>query len=139
MNTALVTTCTCPCTPGKVFKALSTHKKTKKHLAWEQKTTEQKIQETKSDNEILRLNTRIKDLKEDLEELAVEKNSLKTQLMEAQQKVQDYERNFEMLTNKIVKLELKNKKLKSTCSQPFSNSSSTYDDSHTISYATLGV
>ena len=113
---ALVTTCTCPCTPGKVFKSLSAHKKSKKHLAWEHKTTEQKIQETRSDNEILRLNTRINDLKKDIEELIVEKNTMKNKLEESQQKLLEYENNFEALAKQIVNLKSCNKRLRTQLS-----------------------
>ena len=86
----IVKTYTCPCSPGKFFSSssgLSQHRKTKKHLAYEVKTKDQKVIETKRDNEILTLKMKITDRDEQIEKLIMEKHDLQ----EKNKKVLEYE------------------------------------------------
>lgn len=82
----IVTTYTCQCTPGKMYAsraAMYAHKKTKKHQAWEHKSKDQKIENTRRDNEIFMLNNKLKDRDEQIEKLILEKNELKKDTRES--------------------------------------------------------
>ena len=60
MGSELVATCTCPCTPGKIFaNGLYQHKKTKKHLAWEEKDKHQAATEKRMENELFSLRLKV--------------------------------------------------------------------------------
>jgi FtsZ-binding cell division protein ZapB len=104
----IIKTYTCPCSPGKFFSSssgLSQHKRTKKHLAYEEKSKQQKISETKRDNEIFTLNLRIKDRDEQIEKLIMEKH----ELQEKNKKLLEYENDICL---KLEQLQTNNKRLK---------------------------
>lgn len=108
----LVRTYTCPCSPGKIFASSSSlyaHKKTKKHFAYEEKNKEQKIQDTKKENEILTINLKLKDRDEQIEKLIMEKHELIKQL----EKHSENKKHIDELCNKILNLQTANKRLKS--------------------------
>ena len=87
-------TYTCPCSPGKLFSSsssLSQHKKTKRHLAHEQK-----INDTKRDNELFTANLKIKDRDEQIENLIMEKHHLQ----EENKKLLEYEKHVNQLCTK---------------------------------------
>jgi len=105
-------TYTCPCSPGKLFSSsssLSQHRKTKKHLAHEEKSKEQKISDTKRDNELFTANLKIKDRDEQIENLIMEKHHLR----EENKKLLEYEKHVNQLCTKILNLQSANKRLKS--------------------------
>ncbi len=107
----LVKTYTCSCSPGKFFSSssgLSQHRKTKKHLAFEEKLKEHKISETRRDNEILTLNLKIKDREEQIEKLIMEKYHLQ----EKNNKLLEYENNISDLCSKIECLQSNYKRVK---------------------------
>ena len=107
----LVKTHTCPCSPGKIFSSsasLSQHRKTKKHLAYVEKSKNQKILDTKRENEILSLNLRIEDRDNQIEKLILEKNEMKKET----EKIVEYEKNIEELIQTIQKLQTTNKGLR---------------------------
>ena len=108
----LVRTYACQCTPDKVFassSSLSAHKKTKKHIAYEQKTKETKIQDTKKDNEIFSMNLKIKDRDEQIEKLIMEKHELIKKL----EKISECDNHINELHDKIINLQTANKRLRS--------------------------
>ena len=105
-------TYTCPCSPGKLFSSsssLSQHRKTKRHLAHEEKSKEQKISDTKRDNELFTANLKIKDRDEQIENLIMEKHHLQ----EENKKLLEYEKHVNELCTKILNLQSANKRLKS--------------------------
>ena len=106
----IIRTYTCPCSHGKFFScssSLSAHKKTKKHLAYEEKSREQKISETKKDNELFTANLKIKDRDEQIEKLIMEKHNLQ----EKNKKLLEYEKHVNELCTKILNLQSANKRL----------------------------
>lgn len=108
----IVRTYTCPCSPEKFFSSsssLSQHKKTKRHLAYEEKSKEQKVSETKRDNELFTANLKIKDRDEQIEKLIMEKHKLQ----EENKKLLEYEKHVNELCTKILNLQSANKRLKS--------------------------
>jgi hypothetical protein len=107
----IVKTHTCPCSPGKVFSSsasLSQHRKTKKHLAYVDKSKEQKIVETKQDNEIFSLKLKIEDRDQQIEKLILEKNNLEEKL----KVIPEYEKNIEDLITKLQNLQTTNKRVR---------------------------
>lgn len=110
-NMEIVKTHTCPCSPGKVFSSsasLSQHRKTKKHLAYIDKTREQKILETKQDNEIFSLKLRIEDRDQQIEKLILEKNKMEEKL----KIIPEYEKNIEDLLTKLQNFQTANKRMR---------------------------
>ena len=102
----IVRTYTCPCSPGKTFSSssgLSQHKKTKRHLAYEEKSKEHKVSETKRDNELFTANLKIKDRDEQIEKLIMEKHQLQ----------EENKKHVNELCTKILNLQSANKRLKS--------------------------
>ena len=107
----IVKTHTCPCSPGKVFSSsasLSQHRKTKKHLAYVDKSKEQKIRENKQDNEIFSLKLKIEDRDQQIEKLILEKNKLEEKL----KVIPEYEKNVEDLITKLQNLQTTNKRVR---------------------------
>lgn len=109
----LACTHTCPCTPGKNYSSLSQHKKTKKHLAYEAKSKEQKMSETKRDNELFTLNLKLKDREEQIEKLIMEKHNLQEEL----KKITEIEKQVEQLITKNLNLQTANKRLRTLLSK----------------------
>ncbi len=108
----LVRTYTCHCSPGKIFassSSLSSHKKTKKHLSYEEKTKETKIQDTKKENEIFAINLKLKDRDEQIEKLIMEKHELIKKI----EKHSESEKHINELCDRIINLQTTNKRLKS--------------------------
>lgn len=107
----LVKTHTCPCSPGKFFSSsatLSSHRKSQKHLAYVNKSREQKIVETKQDNEIFSLKLRIEDRNQQIEKLILEKNKLEEKL----KVIPEYEKNIEDLITKFHNLQTTYKRVR---------------------------
>ena len=107
----IVKTHTCPCSPEKVFSSsasLSQHRKTKKHLAYVDKSKEQKIRENKQDNEISSLKLKIEDRDQQIEKLILEKNKLEEKL----KVIPEYEKNVEDLITKLQNLQTTNKRVR---------------------------
>lgn len=108
----IVRTYTCPCSPGKTFSSSSTlsqHRKSKKHLAYDEKSKEQKISETKRDNELYTMELKLKDREEHIEKLIMEKHLLQDKI----EKHLENEKNIEHLCTKILNLQTANRRLKS--------------------------
>lgn len=113
----LCTTLTCPCTPGQLFSSkstLSNHKKSKKHQAWELKQKEHKIDNTKRDNEIQILNTKLKYSEEQLENLINEKFELKKNILILENKNNELAKDLDKKTEEFNSLAIIYKKLKNT-------------------------
>lgn len=108
----IVRTYTCPCSPGKHFSSssgLSQHRKTKKHLAYEEKSKVQKISETKHDNELFTLNLKLKDRDEQIEKLIMDKHKMQEEI----NKLLEYKDTINVLVTKISNLQTANKRLHS--------------------------
>jgi chromosome segregation ATPase len=111
----LCTTLTCPCVPGQVFSSkatLSNHKKSKKHQAWELKQKEHKIDNTKRDNEIQILKTKLKYSEEQVENLINEKFELKKNISILENKNNELIKDIEKKTEELNSLAIIYKKLK---------------------------
>lgn len=82
----LTETYQCPCRPGFIYaskQAIYQHKRSQRHKIWENRSKDDAIDATKRDNEILKLRT----------------------------KLEDREQTIEKLSNKVIDLSIKNKKL----------------------------
>ena len=82
----LAETYQCPCRPGFIYaskQVMYQHRKSQRHKIWEDRSKEDAIDGTKKDNEILKLRT----------------------------KLEDRDQTIEKLSNKVIDLTIKNKKL----------------------------
>ena len=85
---SLVRVLKCPCNPDHVYAsaaAFYAHKKSHRHKAWESGQHSEKIEAKRRDDEIFRLNLKLKDRDEQIEKLIVEKNKLVEKLKISQQ------------------------------------------------------
>ncbi|MDA9846966.1 hypothetical protein N9C10_03435 [Flavobacteriaceae bacterium] len=90
MSSAIVEQLTCPCNPGFIYRSkttYSTHKKSKKHVAYDSKRKDEAITATRRDNEIDLLKNWVDSLtreniklKDENEILRKEKNNFITKL-----------------------------------------------------------
>lgn len=80
---SLVHVLKCPCNPDHIYAspaAFSAHKKSHRHKAWESGQHSEKVEAKRRDDEIFRLNLKLRDRDEQIEKLIIEKNSLSEKL-----------------------------------------------------------
>ena len=80
---SLVHVLKCPCNPDHIYAsvtALNAHKRSQRHKAWESGQHSEKVEAKRRDDEIFRLNLKLRDRDEQIEKLIIEKNNLSEKL-----------------------------------------------------------
>ena len=104
----------CPCNPEHIYAsaaAFYAHKKTQRHKAWEIGQHSEKIEAKRRDDEIFRLNLKLKDRDEQIEKLIIEKNNLIEKLKNPQQESSFSDNDIRTLIFSCEKLKKQNEKL----------------------------
>jgi hypothetical protein len=104
----------CPCNPDHIYAsaaAFYAHKKTQRHKAWEIGQHSEKIEAKRRDDEIFRLNLKLKDRDEQIEKLIIEKNNLIEKLKNPQQESSFSDNDIRTLIFSCEKLKKQNEKL----------------------------
>jgi len=106
----------CPCNPNHIYAsaaAFYAHKKTQRHKAWETGQHSEKIEAKRRDDEIFRLNLKLKDRDEQIEKLIIEKNNLEEKLKNSVQESSNSfsEKDVHKILHSYENLKKQNKKL----------------------------
>ena len=83
MVSSIVKVLTCKCNPDHIYNsssAFSSHKKSNRHKAWECGQQSEKVEAKRRDDDIFRLELKLKDREEQIEKLIIEKTKLIEQL-----------------------------------------------------------